>query len=40
MEDVTSLSVFEQNVGTVIEQLTYFIDMENEMAKLHKMAED
>ena len=24
----------------VIEQLTYFIDMENEMAKLHKLAED
>ena len=27
-------------MGKVIEQLTYFIDMEKEMAKLHKLAED
>lgn len=38
MEDVTSLSIYENNISKVIEQLTYFIDKENEMEKLKKMA--
>ena len=34
MEDVSTLGIFENNVGKVVEQLTYFIDMESEMTKL------
>ena len=40
MEDIKMLNIFQNNVGKVIEQLTYFIDMEQEMSKLQKLAED
>ena len=40
MEDVSALHTYENNMSKVIEQLTYFIDMESEMNKLEKMAED
>ena len=40
MDDIKMLNVFQNNVGKVIEQLTYFIDMEQEMSKLQKLAED
>lgn len=40
MEDVLTLQVFQSNVSKVNEQLTYFIDMESEMQKLEKLAED
>lgn len=40
MEDINALNVYKNNIGKVIEQLTYFIDMESEMARLQKMAED
>lgn len=40
MEDIAALNIYENNLGKVIEQLTYFIDMESEMNKLQKMAED
>ncbi len=40
MEDVISLTVFQNNLAKVIEQLTYFIDMDSEMHKLQKMAQD
>lgn len=29
MEDIVTLQVFQNNVGKVIEQLSYFIDMES-----------
>jgi hypothetical protein len=29
MEDVFTLNIFTTNIGKVIEQLTYFIDMES-----------
>lgn len=35
-----TLQVFQSNVSKVNEQLTYFIDMESEMQKLEKLAED
>lgn len=38
MEDINSLSIYKNNIGKVIEQLTFFIDMESEMAKLQKMS--
>jgi hypothetical protein len=34
MEDVVTLQVFQANVGKVVEQLSYFIDMETEMQNL------
>ncbi len=34
MEDVITLHTFQTNVGKVIEQLSYFIDMESEMQNL------
>jgi len=34
MEDVLTLHIFQTNVGKVIEQLSYFIDMETEMQTL------
>ena len=40
MEDVITLQVFQTNVGKVVEQLSYFIDMEAEMQNLEKLAED
>lgn len=40
MEDVGALQTSENNLAKVIEQLTYFIDMESEMSKLEKLAED
>ena len=40
MEDIKALNVYKNNIGKVIQQLTYFIDMESEMSKLQKMAED
>jgi hypothetical protein len=40
MEDIITLHVFQNNVGKVVEQLSYFIDMETEMQTLEKMAED
>ena len=29
MEDVLTLQIFQNNVGKVVEQLSYFIDMES-----------
>lgn len=29
MEDITALNIYKNNIGKVIEQLTYFIDMES-----------
>lgn len=40
MEDVVTLQTFQNNVGKVVEQLSYFIDMETEMQNLERMAED
>jgi hypothetical protein len=40
MEDIVNLQIFQNNIGKVIEQLSYFIDMETEMQNLEKMAED
>lgn len=40
MEDVITLHIFQNNVSKVVEQLSYFIDMEAEMQILEKMAED
>ena len=34
MEDIVTLHVSQSNVGKVIEQLSYFIDMESEMQTL------
>lgn len=34
MEDVLTLQTFQTNVGKVVEQLSYFIDMESEMHTL------
>jgi len=34
MEDVVTLQTFQNNVGKVVEQLSYFIDMETEMQNL------
>lgn len=38
MDDVLTLSQFQANVAKVVEQLTYFIDMDQEMQKLEKLA--
>lgn len=40
MEDVVTLQTFQANVGKVVEQLSYFIDMETEMQALERLAED
>ena len=40
MENVYTLQIFTTNLSKVIEQLTYFIDMETELSKLQKFAED
>lgn len=34
MEDIVTLQIFQNNVGKVVEQLSYFIDMESEMQNL------
>jgi hypothetical protein len=40
MEDIVTLQIFQNNVGKVVEQLSYFIDMETEMQNLERLAED
>lgn len=40
MENVYTLHIFTMNLSKVIEQLTYFIDMEAELSKLQKLSED
>lgn len=40
MDHVYTLQTFVGNLGKVIEQLTYFVDMESELQKLQKLSED
>ncbi len=40
MQEVGSLDTFQRNTTTAIEQLAYFINMDEELNKLQKMAED
>jgi hypothetical protein len=40
MEHVYTLQTFISNINKVIEQLTYFVDMESELSKLQKLSED
>ena len=40
MEHVYTLQTFMSNINKVIEQLTYFVDMESELSKLQKLSED
>ena len=40
MEDIVTLQTLQNNVGNVVEQLSYFIDMETEMQTLEELAAD
>lgn len=40
MQDIVTLQTLQNNVGKVVEQLSYFIDMETEMQTLEELAAD